>query len=165
MIDRGGREMESGGGDVRSAVAPFVGLCRKFQGARRFMSRRTFHRKIALMLLMAARPLLCARGEGAAPEEKVKAAFVFNFMAFTEWPAGTFKSRGIRADRRGFVGKTPMERVFRESAVGRAVNGRAVLVKQIRVTGDGAGCQVIVIPGAQGKELLKKLADAASRRC
>jgi hypothetical protein len=125
------------------------------------MKRRVLQHGAALMLLLAATTTLCAWGDEPSLQDKVKAAFVFNFMQFTEWPAGTFES----ADSPivvGFVGESAMADAFRSAAMSKTVNGRAVLVKQIRSTGDASGCEVIVIPGAGGVDHLNKLGSAAS---
>lgn len=46
----------------------------------------TLVRNLALSLLMLLTPAVAARGE-AVPEYALKAAFLYNFARFTEWPA------------------------------------------------------------------------------
>ena len=124
------------------------------------MKRAAFQIGMAVMLLAAAAAVPCARGAGPVSPEKLKAEYVFNFLQFTEWPAGTF-GRPDSPIVVGFSGSPAMAEEFRSAVVGKTVNGRAVMVKQIRGAGDAAGCHVIVIPGQAGAEELSKLGIAA----
>jgi hypothetical protein len=106
------------------------------------------------MVLLAAAPMLCARADGPTLEEKVKAAFVFNFMQFTEWPEGTF----IGSDTPivvGFVGDEGVADIFRAATASKTVNGRAISVKQVQSESDAGTCQVVVFGGSDGTERLK----------
>ena len=114
------------------------------------------------MLLIAAWPMVCARGEKAAPEEKVKAGFVFNFIEFTKWPAGTFEAAETPIVV-GFAGETPIEEAFRAAAVGTTVNGRAVVAKQVHSAEEAAACQVVVFAGDDGANCLKSMGMVKER--
>src|SRR4051794_35955772 len=103
------------------------------QAAGNFMKRGALQLGMALMLLTAAATRWCARGEEPAAQEKmekVKAAFVFNFLQFTEWPAASFEHPESPIVV-GFTGDSGLVEAFRTAVAGKTENGRAVLVKQV----------------------------------
>lgn len=114
------------------------------------------------MVLAAALPALCARSAEATLEEKVKAAFVFNFMQFTEWPAGTFAGANSPIVV-GFVGDTAVEEVLRSVVADKTVNGRAVAVKRVESDSEAATCQVLVFAGDDEARRLERMRGLSGR--
>ncbi len=80
---------------------------------------------------------VCSLGVGgsialAAPgdiskEYRIKAAFLYNFTKFVEWPAGRFSSDEAPV-LIGVLGRNPFGTVLEETVEGRTVNGRPVRV-------------------------------------
>jgi hypothetical protein len=84
---------------------------------------------IFVILAMLAVPQ--AYGDSASTREyQVKAAFLYNFMMFVDWPTGKTPA----ADESiiiGIIGKDPFENAF-EPVKDKQVNGRKVIVKRFK---------------------------------
>ena len=65
---------------------------------------------------------------GAPPTEyEVKAAFLYNFAKFVEWPPGTFANPDDPI-KVCIVGSSPLAAVFKEAVQGKGANGRRFVV-------------------------------------
>ena len=111
----------------------------------------------ALLSLAAAAP---TRGQdNPSTEYQVKAAFVFNFAKFVEWPVDTFKSENdpivfcvFRHDPFG----SALDEIIR----GKAINNRAVLARRITELPDLKSCQLVFVSSVEYghlSEVLKSL--------
>lgn len=93
-------------------------------------------------------------------EDKVKAAFLFNFARFTTWPQERFSGPDapleicVQADR-GFV------EAVSQSVVGKALGTRPLAVRGLAAGSDAAGCHVLYVGDAAN--VAAALADAAGR--
>lgn len=99
---------------------------------------RLFRQIILLLLLTTANP------SGAAESEyQVKAAMLYNFAKFVEWPADSFG----RDNQITFcmAGKSPLNGPIQQMQ-GKQVKGRTVSVRQIARPEEVAGCQILFIP-------------------
>jgi len=95
-------------------------------------------------------------------EYAVKAAFIYNFAQFTQWPAEAFPAAdspltiGVIGDSNG-----PLETAVQQIA-GKAVGTHAIAIKHVSGPGDAARCQLLVVsPNAdeQLDEIFKQVAD------
>lgn len=78
----------------------------------------------------------------AAEEEQVKAAFLFNFAKFVEWPAGT--SSAIEGPLRLCVmAGGSFEHALREVVRGKLISGHPLLVEHPRDLRGAKDCQVL----------------------
>jgi hypothetical protein len=74
-------------------------------------------------------------------EYQVKAAFLFNFLKFVEWPASASDSPwGICV-----LGHDPFGDVLDQTVRGKIVNGRAVEVRRYARLGDVKDCHILFI--------------------
>src|ERR1700732_2529857 len=73
-----------------------------------------------------------ADGSAAAPlrEYETKAAFVYNFTKFVEWPAATFADSGAPMVI-GVLGDSPCAQALERLVKDRTVNGRTIVVRPI----------------------------------
>lgn len=102
-----------------------------------------------------------ARAEGpAVSEEQVKAAFVYNFAKFIEWPAGTFKdaSEPILV---GVVGDGRFGDILDETLRGKLVQGRPVTVKHFPDS-HVERCQILVVADGRSTDVLSRLGTTAT---
>jgi hypothetical protein len=84
---------------------------------------------IFVILAMLAAPQ--AYGDSASTREyQVKAAFLYNFIMFVDWPAGKMPAAGEPIII-GIIGKDPFENAF-EPVKDKQVNGRKVIVKRFK---------------------------------
>jgi hypothetical protein len=90
---------------------------------------------------------------GELPEYRLKAAFIYNFIAFTEWPASVGTTLNLCIH-----GQDPFGGDI-DALQGKAVNGRTIAVQRRAAVDALRGCQVVfVAPSAQ--EQLPRVLDA-----
>ena len=113
-----------------------------------------------LLLLLT---LLCAGVQAQVPgllERQVKAAYLYKFAGFVEWPDGSF----ARPDAPlviGVAGADALAEQLEQSVAGHSINGRAVQVKKVRRGEPLAGLHVLYL-GVLDKPVLQEML-AASR--
>jgi hypothetical protein len=77
-------------------------------------------------------------------EYQVKAAFLFNFAKFIDWPARKF----IQPDSPlviGIVGNDPFNGLLDEAVQGKCINDRAVLIKHIDTMEELRKCHILFV--------------------
>lgn len=117
------------------------------------------HKTIATYLALILLALCCSaplRADlGELSESQVKAAYLFNFAKFVEWPASAFRAPAAPLVI-GIVGRGAGDPF--EALSGRQAKGRRVQVRQLQRPDEVAGCQILYIPAsekARVKELLR----------
>jgi len=105
-----------------------------------------------LTLLVTARN--SAAGEG---EYQIKAAMLYNFAKFVEWPADSFDS-----DRRitfCIAGTSPLDGPIQQMQA-KPVKARTVSIRQVTHSSNLAGCQMLFIPHSEYPRLSLYLQQA-----
>ena len=86
----------------------------------------------------------------AFDEYQVKAAFLFNFAKFVEWPPDAFTSAdepiGICV-----LGQNPFGSVLEETVRGKVVANRTFVVRQIPDAQHVSGCHIVFMSASEGK--------------
>ena len=116
---------------------------------------------IAVCLGVTSLATQAARAEGESREYAIKAAFIYNFAQFTEWPADAFTD-GAAPITIGVVGDDPFNGVLERTVSGKSVGGRKFAIKHLAAADDLGGCHILFIASsAQGKadDILKKVKD------
>lgn len=85
-----------------------------------------------------------------ADEYRLKAAFLFNFAKFVEWPSQTFTAQASPLTL-CVLGVDPFGRVLDDTLKGRLVSGRPVVVR--RIVEVEPGCHLIFISGSERKRM------------
>jgi hypothetical protein len=108
---------------------------------------------VAGMTAQAAR----AQALGAARDSAVKAAYLYKFGSFVEWPAGTFRGP---ADPFviGVWGDDAVASELDELARGRTIEGHPVKVQRLRDAEDAAGLQILFAGGSRESRIRDLLA-------
>ncbi|MGB8477156.1 MAG: YfiR family protein [Candidatus Acidiferrum sp.] len=91
-------------------------------------------------------------------EYQVKAAFLFHFAQFVEWPAGTYKDAGSQLTY-CTLGADPFHGALEASLNEKTVDGRPVRVLHLRQVQEAQGCQVLFIGILQKEHIPKVLAS------
>ncbi len=117
---------------------------------------------IALCGWVSALP---ARGADslAAKEHQVKAAFVYNFAKFVEWPAGSFPNSSSPLVI-GVIGKSPISAALEAAVMDRKINGRAMIVKCVDTVEAARETHLLFVAASEDKrmdDLLPALAGAS----
>ena len=92
--------------------------------------------------------VLFATPQEAAPEYELKAAFLYNFATYADWPADAFPDP--RAPFRvGVCGKDPFGPLLEEAFLGKTVGGRPIVVKRSPEVADLGSCQLVFVPASE----------------
>jgi hypothetical protein len=128
------------------------------KGAR--LSRRAMLRLAVLALGPGFAFRLAA--QGASAEYKIKAAFLYNFIQYVDWPADAF------ADKRspliiGVLGDDPFGPVLDETVTGESVHTRKLEVHRFRKVNEVKSCHVLFISSSETSKLAATLAPLKGR--
>jgi hypothetical protein len=106
----------------------------------------------AFLLLVLAAVLAVPAAAGAqpaAPEYDVKAAFLYNFTKFVEWPASTLPDDTLRLC---VLGEDPFGKTL-QTVAGEEVAGRKLIVLSTEKLSDPTGCQVLFISRSERERM------------
>jgi hypothetical protein len=102
-------------------------------------------RRFAFAALLFLSAPGCRGQDGANRlEYQVKAAFLFNFLKFVEWPPGAGDAPWVI----GVLGHDPFGEVLDQTVRGKIVSGRPVEVRRYSRLSDVKGCNILFIGGA-----------------
>ncbi len=107
----------------------------------------------------------CADSSQSAPalsQAQIGAAFIFNFAKFTEWPAQAFSDSSAPLNV-CFLGAEEVRAAFQEISAGKAVNGRPVLVRNVKSAGEVLDCRVVYMDSANSAIFSGVLKNARQR--
>jgi hypothetical protein len=117
-------------------------------------------RLCAVVALVAAMtPSALAQVDRTAAETQIKAAFLYKFSAFVEWPPKAF-ARPDSPFTIGVIGADELAAELEQIVKGRTVLERAVVVRRMRRGESVAGIQMLFIGQAEGARLTEILANA-----
>jgi YfiR/HmsC-like len=88
----------------------------------------------------------------ALPEYVLKAAFLYNFALFVQWPDGAFASAGEPVVV-GIVGSDPFGDVIDRAFVGKTVDGRPLLVKRLPWGPELRTCHVLFVANSESRRI------------
>jgi hypothetical protein len=98
---------------------------------------------IAASLCLIPSRLVSANGQ-AQDELLVKAAFVFNFAQFVDWPADTFSSSDSPIII-GIIGSDPLAEAVAQSIQGKTAKGRPFSVRKQGLEASVRQCHIVVV--------------------
>ena len=128
------------------------GKCR----ARLFASedRPLFIRTLAFLMLMVtfSTVRLYAQPQDQPTEVQVKAAFLYNFAKFINWPDEVFSNEKA-ALVFGILGEDPFGDTLAQMIKGKTVNGRPLEIKRFKRLEDVGGCHILFISSSERKRL------------
>jgi hypothetical protein len=131
--------------------------CGQFRaGAKRFRKRPLTFLRVGIvatvlpLTFLLGTALNARAGEGAFDEYQVKAAFLYNFAKFVEWPPGTFANA---TDPIGIciVGQNPFGSMLEAMVQGKKLGERAFVVRRLADMRNSANCQILFIGAAEWK--------------
>ena len=129
--------------------------------------RRRFALRTAggFLFALAAGVLFCAIGAAQSDqpsEYEVKAAFLFNFTKFVEWPDGSFNDPHA-AIVIGIIGDDPFGESLIRIVAGQKAQGRAIAIIKYRRGDDLRRCHILFISASERQhsvQILASLRDA-----
>jgi hypothetical protein len=92
-------------------------------------------------------------------EYEIKAAYLYNFSKFVEWPQGTFSAPEAPI-KVCIIGSTPLGALFKEAVKGKTANGRGFLVVELASLPQAVSCNINFIGSSEADrvdELLRRV--------
>lgn len=93
-------------------------------------------------------------------EYRIKAAFLFNFSKFTEWPAEVMQQSGGKLVF-CIYGTDPFGPIIEETLGNKTVDGRTPTVMRVRQMQELTACHLLYLSSANDAEILPQIADRA----
>jgi hypothetical protein len=94
-------------------------------------------------------------GETHPPTEfEVKAAFIYNFSKYIQWPKGFDTSKPFVI---AIIGKDPFGVVLDEAVFGQKVQGRSVIIKRLTRIDDIPNCDILFVAASESSRLARIL--------
>lgn len=114
---------------------------------------------LTLSLLLGAAAGL-ARASEISKESQIKAAFVYNFLKFVEWPADKLTNNDS-ALTIGVLGKGPITSELQKAVKDRRINGRELVVKTVETAEAARGLHLLFVTASEDNRLDSLLAQTA----
>jgi len=99
-----------------------------------------------------------AHSQDALPEYQVKAAYLFNFLKFVQWPEDAFTD-SLAPIVIGIVGDDPFGNALPEVVVGKTVQGRDLVIRKYHAGENLRGASILFISTSEKKRLPQILAS------
>jgi hypothetical protein len=110
---------------------------------------------LVAFLILSGAPFMRAQATPTV-EYRLKAAFLYNFIKFVEWPSDAFTS-----DKAPILlcvfGNDPFGNALDEILQGKTINSREVLARRINELPDLKSCQLVFVSHQEDKQLSKIL--------
>ena len=116
--------------------------------------------RLALSAVFLAGPLLAAASASAEEptrEQQVKAAFLYNFLQFVEWPADAFKSPNSPYVIGVLGADDPLRGAMDSAVAGKQVASHAVVVRHFASADEVATCHVLYVADAGARDVARSL--------
>lgn len=112
---------------------------------------------IALACLLLAAPAQ-VRAQNELSEYQVKAAYLFNFLKFVEWPEDAFADP-LAPIVIGVIGEDPFGSALPQVVIGKTVQGRDLVIRVYRTGENLRGAHILFISASESKRLLMILSS------
>src|SRR4051812_17795424 len=119
-------------------------------------------RKIFIFLIAAAALLVVGPGRAradASREYQLKAAFLYNFAQFVEWPADALGSADAPIVI-GVLGESPFAGALEQAVRGKSVNGRPIEIRYYSALESMDRCHILFVGASQRFNTAAVLAKA-----
>jgi hypothetical protein len=126
------------------------------------VARRGVLRCLLLVMVLCAggQPVLARDDDAEAAEQRIKAAFLYKFGSYVDWPDNTFEAPDSPFVI-GVMGAGDVARDLGEMVIGRTVAGREIEVRRVDPGDALVGIQILFIGHAVSEQIDAILANAA----
>lgn len=111
----------------------------------------------ALVILLGTCLPAASLGQ-AADEYQVKAAFVYNFAKFVQWPPDAWQSPA-EPIAICILGPDPFGHWLEDTVVGKSIEGRTLSTRHISAIKQAVGCHILFVASAESKRAPSLLAE------
>jgi hypothetical protein len=105
--------------------------------------------RLVMVILLGMLLTGSARGQ-EIDEYQVKAAFLYNFAKFVDWPSQTFKTPQDPI-MICVLGHNPFGNALKDVIRGKSIDGRAFAFRQVGNAGEAESCQILFVSSAEEK--------------
>src|SRR5258708_5517792 len=112
--------------------------------------------RLAVMVAVGVTSMAGAPSE--VNEYQLKAAFLYNFAKFVEWPREAFSGPG-RPIQVCVLGENPFGRALVGTMEGKSLNGRPFQVLQVSNARQGSMCQILFVSSSERMRFRAILAE------
>jgi hypothetical protein len=116
--------------------------------------------KVVIVTLLGA--LLAGAAPGTPREElseyQLKAAFLFNFAKFVEWPVEAFRDANSPFVI-GVLGENPFETDLEDTVKDKVINGHPFVIKQLKNLSELKTCHILFISKSERRRLPEIIAN------
>lgn len=119
-------------------------------------------RGLLTVVFCLATAITAAAQSARAPEYEVKAAFLYNFAKFVQWPAHTFAG-STTPIRLCVLGSDPFGGALDTIVRGKTVEGRPIVHSHVSSSTEARGCHLLFISGSDSalhRQTLAALGDS-----
>ncbi len=114
----------------------------------------TFSMRAALVLSVVLTLTLSqsAQAQRGAELNKLKAAFIFQFTNFVEWPADAFENNSSTFVI-GVMGNDTVKDIIESAVKGKTISGRKVSVQSVSSTSDLSSFQIVFVDNSERRSV------------
>jgi hypothetical protein len=105
-----------------------------------------------LLLLFTSASAALVSAQSPLPEADVKAAFLYNFTKFIEWPADAFAKEDSPFVV-GVFGDDEFTATLAKLLDGKKAHGHSFIVRRLTQNGEAKGCQLLFFRAQEGRRL------------
>jgi hypothetical protein len=116
------------------------------------MALLTLLRNLTRLYLLTGVVCLAVAQAQSADEYQVKAAFLYNFAKFVEWPAHAFKSPEDPVVI-CVMGRSPFGPLLEQAVSGKQIEGRPLAVREIAEIREAVACQILFVAAGEKKRV------------
>lgn len=114
-----------------------------------FLTTRRIAGRMIVMLFTAQ--AACITGSGQTVSEyEVKAAYLYNFVKFVEWPSGTLRGQGEPLAI-CTLAENPFGDALDAAVAGKTLDGRRIVARQVTGAAQARGCQILFVSASSQK--------------
>jgi hypothetical protein len=117
---------------------------------------RALRPRLSLALVLTARLIAAAHPDAPPDEYQVKAAFLYNFAKFVEWPEGAFENQSESLEV-CVLGNDPFGHALDEAVGGKKIDGRALVVRRFTDPRQAKGCRMLFVSSSEPRSVLSVL--------
>ncbi|MGH9351961.1 MAG: YfiR family protein, partial [Terriglobia bacterium] len=106
----------------------------------------------AAIATLVAFSSLCVEARGGLTEYQVKAAYIYNFGRFVEWPTKGSANAGATFPI-CVLGMDPFGRTLDRLVAGQTIDGMSVVARRVSTPEEAAGCRILFISSSEDSAL------------
>lgn len=116
---------------------------------------------LAFVLIAGSSVRLCGQAPAIVDREpEIKAAYLYNFGRYVEWPPKAIAPKEFII---GVVGDSPVVAPLGTIAASKKINGRSVTVRRFRTEKDFKDCNMLYVPAGQDPKVVAGILKAAGK--